>query len=234
MRTRPINPDGTGIDGSGIEIPILYEDKDVLAANKPEGLSVIPERDFGRPCLLRILQERYGLKLFVVHRLDKDSSGVILFATHADAHRWLNGQFERREVDKTYAALVHGNVERESGTLNHPLRQFGSGRMGADTVRGKPSLTEYRVVERFAKHTLVDVFPRTGRRHQIRVHFYGMGHAVVGDRLYGDREKQKEYPRLMLHAKRITWKTPEGEMRIVEASLPESFLSVLSALARSP
>jgi RluA family pseudouridine synthase len=214
------------------EICILYEDDGILAVNKPEGITTIPERDTNKKSLLQILQTRYGEKLFVIHRLDKDASGAMLFAKTADMHRYMSIQFERREVEKTYEALVHGNVVQDAGSMDQSLRAFGSGRMGADTERGKPSLTLYRVLKRLSFHTLLEVYPQTGRRHQIRVHLYGLGHPIAGDALYGDRKTQKDYPRLMLHAKRLRWQTPSGEERIVEAGLPESFKNVISMLSK--
>ena len=117
-----------------------------------------------------------------------------------------------REVQKVYLALVNGLVKRREGRIGEPLREFGSGRMGVDKENGKASLTRYRVREHFQAHTLLSVLPLTGRRHQIRVHLYSIGHPIVGDRRYGDRAAQSAYPRLMLHARAITLPMPTGQV----------------------
>jgi tRNA pseudouridine32 synthase / 23S rRNA pseudouridine746 synthase len=184
-------------------ISTIFEDDDILAVAKPEGLAVIPERDGEAPSLFEMLCTQRDERLYVVHRIDKDTSGLILFARNARMHRWLNGQFEARAVEKTYLALVHGQVEVESGSIEAPLRQFGSGRVAVDPERGKPSTTEFRVGRRFVAYTLVEARPRTGRRHQIRVHLYHLGHPIVGDPLYGDRAIQQGFARLMLHTLRL-------------------------------
>jgi len=208
-------------------IPILFENSDVVAVDKPEGLTSIPGSEKGNDTLLALVSQQYPEKLFVVHRLDKDVSGVMLFAKNAAAHKCLNDQFSGRTVKKTYLALVHGVVEKSDGSIHKPIRQFGSGRMGVDEVRGKPSTTDFAVVERFPAYTLVKALPATGRRHQIRVHFYSIGHPIVGDSRYGDKEKARPFPRMMLHARSITFRLPTGEETTVESPLPESFASVL-------
>jgi tRNA pseudouridine32 synthase / 23S rRNA pseudouridine746 synthase len=210
-----------------MNIPVLFEDNDVLAVDKPEGIASIPGSEKGNDTLIGLLSKLYPEKLYVVHRLDKDVSGVMLFAKNAAAHRSLNDQFSNHTVKKTYRALVCGSVEKSDGSIGKPLRQFGSGRMGVDELRGKPSRTDFKVAERFAAYTLVNAFPATGRKHQIRVHFYSIGHSIAGDTRYGDREKAKAFPRMMLHALSITFKLPSGEEKTVESPLPPSFETAL-------
>jgi tRNA pseudouridine32 synthase/23S rRNA pseudouridine746 synthase len=204
-------------------IPILFENEDFLAVDKPEGLASIPERSKEKNSLLTLLSSRYSMKLYVVHRLDKEASGVILFAKNASAHQFMSERFSSREVRKTYLILVHGRIPADEGTIEKPLRQFGSGRMGVDAMRGKESTTGFSVLERFGSHTLAEAHPVTGRRHQIRVHFYSIGHPVVGDLRYGDKAVQELYPRLMLHAQRIECLLPSGQGLNIEAPIPESF-----------
>jgi RluA family pseudouridine synthase len=183
----------------------------------------------GLPELLR----REGLfagRLYPVHRLDREASGVIVFAKDAETHRHLNGEFDRRAVRKTYLALVHG-VTANRGTIDKPIREFGSGRMGVDAARGKPSSTQFKVERRLRGYTLVRVHPLTGRRHQIRVHLYSLGHPIVGDKKYGDRAVQSAFPRLMLHAIEIEFALPSGERLRIAAPVPESFSAVLQTLA---
>lgn len=212
---------------------ILFENNDILVVNKPEGLASMPEGDKGRDCLLSLLAPLFPDKLYAVHRLDKETSGIIIFARNVAVHKYLNDQFSRRNVRKTYVALTHGVIEENNGIIDKPLRQFGSGRMGVDPQRGKPCITEFRVEERLAAYTLVQVHPITGRRHQIRVHLYSIGHPIVGDLHYGDRGVQRQFPRLMLHAQTITFRLPPGEQVTFEAPIPQSFLAVLESVRRA-
>ncbi|HUI92093.1 MAG TPA: RluA family pseudouridine synthase [Chitinivibrionales bacterium] len=211
-------------------IPVLFEDSNVIAVNKPEGLTSIPGSEKGKETLLELLSKQCNRKLFVVHRLDKDVSGVMLFAKNAAAHKNLNDQFSNHTTKKTYVAVVHGALDGAKGVIAKPIHKFGSGRMGVDELRGKQSSTDYEVIERLGAFSLVKALPGTGRKHQIRVHFYSMGHPIVGDRLYGDKTIQSTFPRMMLHAQEITFKISSGEDKTVEAPMPESFAVVLDSL----
>ncbi len=215
---------------TGPVIRVLFENADYLAADKPEGVVSIAEA--GKGGLPEFLKDVFAGRLFPVHRLDREASGVIVYAKSADAHRHLNGQFDRREVRKTYLALVQGAVGPAHGLVNAPIREFGSGRMGVDARRGKPSSTEWKVAERLDGATLVRVHPATGRRHQIRVHLYHIGHPIVGDLKYGDQTLQGRYPRLMLHALAIEFDLPSGERVTVEAPAPKSFEDVCGGLRK--
>jgi RluA family pseudouridine synthase len=217
-----------------MEIPVLFENSDVVAVNKPEGLTSIPGSEKGADTLLGLLSKLYPEKLFVVHRLEKDVSGVMLFAKNAAAHKCLNDQFCNHLVKKTYLSLVYGVLEKSDGCINKPIRQFGSGRMGVDELRGKPSSTGFEVLQRFADYTLVKAIPTTGRKHQIRVHFYSIGHSIAGDTRYGDKSTAIPFPRMMLHAQTITFKLPGGEETTVEAPVPQSFESVLATVCTKP
>lgn len=205
-------------------IPILFENSDLLAVEKPIGVATIFERQKETTCLIQALRESTGVPLMVVHRLDKDVSGVVVFAKHPAAHRELNLRFDRREVQKTYYAVAHGALEIERGKIDKSIRQYGSGRMGVDEAKGKESLTEYFVEKRNDRYSLVRLKPHTGRRHQLRVHLYSVGHPIVGDPLYGDKLIQKEYPRLMLHAHRIEFEW-NGENLRIESPVPETFMN---------
>jgi RluA family pseudouridine synthase len=211
-------------------IPVLFEDDDCLVVDKPEGLASIPEGDQDKDSLLAQLEAERCRKLYAVHRLDKEVGGAILFAKTPDAHRFLNDQFAGRSVRKTYLALVHGIVEPTEGTIDLPLREFGSGRMGVDRRRGKPSVTTYRVIRRCEPYTLLSLHPLTGRRHQLRVHLYSIDHPIVGDRRYGDRAVQAVFPRLMLHAQAIAYQMPSGEMVDITCSPPVSFADFVDAV----
>jgi RluA family pseudouridine synthase len=209
---------------------VLYEDAEMVAVDKPAGLSAIPERDPDRPCLVSLLAAWLGQRLWVVHRLDKEVSGVILFARSAEAHRHLNGEFAARRVRKTYLALTHGRIAVDQGVIDQPIRTFGSGRAGVDDEHGKPSRTEYGVLARAADYTLVAAYPVTGRRHQLRVHFYTLGHPLAGDPRYGDPAIQGRIPRLMLHALRLECRRPDHTPLTVTAPVPDTFTEPLATL----
>jgi len=216
---------------------ILFENEDIIAVDKPEGLSAIPERQpdpqTRNISLYELLCAQRGEKLFIVHRIDKDTSGVIVFARSAAAHRLLGFQFERRTVQKVYLALVHGEVATEQGIIDKPLGQYGSGRVGVNPQHGRAAVTEYLVTHRFPAHTLLEAYPKTGRRHQIRVHLYSIGHPIVGDRRYGDLPLQRQYPRMMLHAQRLTIRLADGRPLTLEAAIPPSFERVVQMINES-
>ncbi len=198
---------------------MIFRDGNVIAVDKPAGMLVIPGRGPERePSLVELLEEHLGVRPFVVHRIDRETSGLVLFALDASTHRRLNLAFERRLVHKSYLAWVDGVMEG-AGEIDQPLREFGSGRVAVDE-RGKPSRTKYRVLAHVAEGskspcprpdphevlssmpgtTLLEVHPVTGRRHQIRVHLYALGHPVLGDTRYGNPRPVGGAPRLMLHA----------------------------------
>ena len=212
-------------------IPILFENDDIIAVNKPEGLASIPEHAREKECLFSLLSAVVSGKLYVVHRLDKEASGVIVFAKNAAAHRNLNEQFNSREIKKTYIVLTHGVINDNRGIIKKPLRQFGSGRVSVDTKNGKTSTTEFEVIKRFSAFTLINVYPVSGRRHQIRAHLYNIGHPIVGDLRYGDKKVQQRFTRLMLHAQKITCQLPSGEQVTVKAPIPKSFKAIVDMIS---
>jgi tRNA pseudouridine32 synthase/23S rRNA pseudouridine746 synthase len=212
------------------EIAVLWVEEDILAVDKPAGMVSSPRWVDDDACLPALLERMGYGRLFIVHRLDKAVSGVMLYARHRQAHAHLSRQFSQRRVRKTYTALVHGELERSSGLIERPIRQFGSGRMGVDARHGVACLTRFERLRRLAGYTLLRVVPHTGRRHQIRVHLYSIGHAVVGDLRYGDRVLQSRYPRLMLHSSAIDFASLSGEIHMVESALPLEFSRVLREL----
>ncbi len=180
------------------ELQIVYEDDRLLALSKPAGQPSIPGRgEIGEP--INIAAERHvGAKVFIVHRLDREASGLIVFAKDARTHRELCARFEARGVRKTYLAAVQGEVAGE-GVIRSPIKEFGSGRMGVGPG-GKPSITRYRHLRALRAASLLEVEPLTGRRHQIRVHLYSIGHPILGDPLYGKDRPVGGAPRLLLHS----------------------------------
>ncbi len=186
-------------------IALLAEHPGWIAVDKPDGLATIRERDTSVPCLHTSLEESRGERLWIVHRLDKEVSGCVLFARSAEVHKELSFAFEERRVRKTYHAWVHGHVRNEHGTIEEPIKEFGSGRMGV-SKNGKPSMTEFTVKERSNESTLLELHPITGRRHQLRVHLYALGHPILGDVRYGDAAVQAKYARVFLHSSRIEFR----------------------------
>lgn len=173
---------------ASIALPeILYLDDHLLAINKPAGLGVLPDGyDRTLPHARSLLEPQYG-RVWVVHRLDKDTSGALLLARTAAAHRHLNIQFEHGDVVKVYHALVRGEATWKEKTVDLPLRPNGDRRHRTvvDEKRGKVALTELHILQRFGGYTLLEARPRTGRTHQVRVHLAAVGMPLVGDALYG-------------------------------------------------
>ncbi len=211
------------------EFEIIYEDQNLIAVNKPEGLASIHDSNGKIVDLQTLLQDKLKIKIYVLHRLDKDVSGIILYAKNSATHKFLNHQFENRIVKKTYIALVHGVIKEKSGLIDKPIKEFGSGRMGI-SEKGKESKTFYNLTEKYSQYSMLELSPTTGRKHQLRVHLYSIGHPIVGDKLYGEIEIQKNYPRLMLHAKSITFDLTDTKKLHLEADLPNSFLSFIESI----
>jgi 23S rRNA pseudouridine1911/1915/1917 synthase len=220
-----------------IPLDVLYEDDDVIVVNKPAGMTVHAGAGCARGTLVNALMHRYGtlsgvggpLRPGIVHRLDKDTSGVLVVARNDRAHQRLAGQFLARTVEKTYLALLHGRLASDAGRITLPVARDLKLRTRMTTRRreGRPALTDWRVVERLGAFTLVSARLHTGRTHQIRVHFAALGHPVVGDALYGapraPRAGRTPLPPLgrhFLHAERICFEHPARPGEFVEVSAP--------------
>ena len=164
---------------------IIFENGNFIVINKPAGMLSIPDRIQSETSLKDILKEKYG-EIFTVHRLDKGTSGVIIFAKDAETHKQLSQLFEGREVEKYYLGLVHGKITNDDGTIDTPMLEHPgkNGKMVAH-AKGKPALTDYKVLEKFRMFTYVQFQIHTGRTHQIRVHAQHIGHSIVCDEFYG-------------------------------------------------
>lgn len=223
-----------------LPVAILYEDAAVAAIDKPAGIVVHAGAGNLAGTLVNRLVHRFGqlsqaggdLRPGIVHRLDKDTSGVLLVARTDAAHRDLAAQFAARQVEKTYLALVHGRT-KDAGRIDAPIARDPRRRtrMTATLGSGRAAQTEYRVRERFAQFTLLEVRIGTGRTHQIRVHLASLGHPVAGDRLYGAPPLPELGGRFFLHAARITFRSPAaGASVTVECPLAPELVAVLERL----
>jgi 23S rRNA pseudouridine1911/1915/1917 synthase len=233
---------------------IIYQDEAFLIVSKPADFLTIPDRfDPGIPSVLGFLKKDIGEPIFIVHRLDRETSGAMCFARTAEAHRDLSIQFEKREVDKRYLAIVEGRFRETEGTVDAPLepnpQQGGTMRVGRD---GKPSRTDWKVLEQFNDHALVECKIHTGRMHQVRVHMAHIGHPLSVDPLYGRRSafmlssikkrykiskmQDEELPimhRTTLHAHRLSLRHPvTGEQMNFEVEPPKDFRALLNQLRK--
>lgn len=228
-------------------LKFLYEDGNLLVVHKPAGIPVWPEQTWqGETVATLVLgqfpeleklgeQRRYG----IAHRLDKDTSGILLVAKTKEVFDFLQEQFKSRQVQKRYLCLVEGNLKKEAGVIEtllgrspadrkkqkaYPLSEAGPGRREAKT--------EYRVIKKFEGYTLAEVTPKTGRKHQIRAHMASLGHPVAGDKLYGFKNQQipEGLTRHFLHASYLKIKMPDGVEREFTSELPKGLKNILENL----
>jgi RluA family pseudouridine synthase len=211
---------------------IVFSDDALLVVNKPAGLSVLPEGwDKDAPYLKKMLDEQFG-KVLIVHRIDKFTSGIVVIALTAEAHRSLNIQFEKHEVDKKYHALFNGVPRWDEKTTKFPLRvNVGhKHRTMVDDRNGVRSETRFKLLERYQASALVEAVPMTGRTHQIRVHAYALGHPLLGDILYSAPETDV-IKRPALHAYSLEFTYPvTGKKMSFQADYPNDFQTAVKLL----
>ena len=240
VRVPPAEP--SDLLPEAIPLDVIFENEEVMVINKPADLVVHPAVGHAHGTLVNAALahapqiEGVGgeLRPGLVHRLDKDTSGLILLAKNERAQRFLQQQFQNREVRKTYIALVDGHPRTPSGRIEAPIGRDARERKRMAIVsaaKGRAAVSEYRVLERFPAHALVEVNPLTGRTHQIRVHLAFLGCPIVGDRVYGKRRPSLTLERHFLHAARLSLRLPgQSETRTFEAPLPEDLQLVLDSL----
>jgi 23S rRNA pseudouridine1911/1915/1917 synthase len=232
-------PVPTGLVGEDIPLDIIFENDDLIIVNKPAGMVVHPAAGHDSGTLVHAVlgydpdmegiggEERPGL----VHRLDKETSGLIVLAKNERAHRWLQDQFRLRTVEKTYLALVDGKPPTPTGRVEASIGRDPSHRKKMAIVpdgKGRESVSEYKTLESFKEHTLLEFHPFTGRTHQIRLHCQFLGCPIVGDSIYGKKHITVEIKRHFLHAARLKIVLPnETSPRVFEAELPEELETVL-------
>jgi 23S rRNA pseudouridine1911/1915/1917 synthase len=233
-------------------IPVLFEDASCIVLDKPAPLLTIPDRyNHAENNLAALLREKFT-DIFVVHRLDRETSGVILFAKNAEAHKKLCAAFEDRLVRKKYLAIVNGTPKETKGIIELALAEHPAKKGGMIvSKKGKESVTEFAVLESLGNFSLVEASPLTGRTHQIRVHLHAIGHPLAVDPVYGTRKefflseiKQKfkytkdteEKPlvsRCTLHSSSLTFPHPvSGEMITIESPLPKDLNALLAQLRK--
>lgn len=209
-------------DPPDVPLCILYEDKQILVVDKPAGLLSVPGKLAGREdCLISRLQAARWDAL-LVHRLDCDTSGVMIFARTKQAQGFLGQEFEQRRAQKTYVARVAGEMAGESGTVDLPIGADWPNRprQMVSHEHGRPAVTDWQVIERKDGETRVRLTPHTGRSHQLRVHMQELGHAILGDPIYATGDA-KDFPRLMLHAETLALHHPaRGDLISFTASVP--------------
>jgi len=230
---------------------ILLENDDLIALNKPAGLLSVPDRTQSAPSLKDLLIEKYS-EIFTVHRLDRETSGVIVFAKTAAVHQYLSVIFQERQVEKIYQGLVWGVPALPRGIIELPMLEH-PGKNGMMVVhrKGKPASTGYEVLENFGKYSLLRFDLFTGRTHQIRVHMKESGHPILCDPLYGDGkpffvsslkrnykhgEFEEEKPilsRLALHSAKLSFSDSQGTRFSLEAEMPKDLRALLSQMRKN-
>ena len=225
------------VEAEDIDIDVVYEDSDLLVINKASGMVVHPAPGHYSHTLVNALLYRFQIsggekyRPGIVHRLDKDTSGLMMVAKGEKTHEKLSRMIANKEVERHYLAIVDGVIKHDTGTIDAPIGRDANNRqkMAVTDVHGKEAITHFRVLETFSNHTLVECILETGRTHQIRVHMAYIGHPVSNDPLYG-RGKSTEFGQ-MLHSKSIKFKHPTtGKELFFEVDSPKEFLEKLEKL----
>ena len=231
------------LKAQNIPVDIIYEDQDIIVVNKPKGMVVHPAN--GNPdgtlvnAIMAICKDSLSgiggeIRPGIVHRLDKDTSGIIIVAKNDKAHIHLSEQIKEHQVKKTYIALVRGIVKENEATINMPIGRSEKDRKKmAVTKKGKEAITHFKVIQRYDKYTLLQVNIETGRTHQIRVHLSQIGYPIVGDEVYSNGKNEWNVKGQCLHAKSLEFTHPiTGEKMYLEAKLPEYFENILKDLEK--
>lgn len=232
------------LEAQDIPLDIVYEDGDIVVVNKQKGLVVHPGN--GNPdgtlvnAIMAICKETLSgiggeIRPGIVHRLDKDTSGLIIIAKNDKSHINISEQIKNREVKKTYIALVRGNVKENEATINMPIGRSSKDRKKmAVSKKGKSAITHFKVIKRYDKYSLLEVKIETGRTHQIRVHMAEIGYPIIGDTVYSNGKNEFGVTGQMLHAAKLSFKHPTTNQELnLEAPLPDYFKDVLNKLEES-
>lgn len=234
-------PDTLEAQPQDIPLDIVYEDDYVIVVNKPQGMVVHPAPGNPDGTLVNGLLFHCSLSSIngvirpgIVHRIDKDTSGLLIVAKTNEAHEALSAQLKERKALRKYNCIVNGNIKEDSGTIDKPIGRHPVDRKKMAVIEGgREAVTHYNVLERFGQYTLVECILETGRTHQIRVHMASIGHSIVGDTVYGIKKERFRTNGQLLHAKTIGFTHPKtGELMQFDSELPEYFTSILTKLRR--
>ena len=230
------------IKAENISLDIVYEDNDMLVVNKPQGMVVHPAAGNYTGTLVNALLYHCGDSLSgingekrpgIVHRIDKDTSGLLLVAKNDNAHQKLSSQIKEHSLTRAYKALVHGNIKQDSGRIDAPIGRHPSDRkkMTITDKNSREAVTNFRVLERYGRYTFVECILETGRTHQIRVHMSKNGHPIVGDKTYGVKREEFNLTGQLLHAYKVGFIHPvSGEYMEFVSELPDYYMNVLDRL----
>lgn len=236
------DPEPSGIRAEKIPLDVIYEDEWLLVINKPQGMVVHPAAGHRSGTLVNALLDYCSGQLSdlngvirpgIVHRIDKDTSGLILVVKDNQVHAAVADKIRRHEIRRTYMAVVYGQVAAESGTIEAPIGRDPHGRQRMAVVSsGKPSVTHFKVLQRFQHATLLEADLESGRTHQIRVHLKYIGHPIIGDPVYATGRKNYQLAGQALHARALTFEHPiTGQVIRLECPLPDYFTSLLEKLS---
>lgn len=230
------------IKAENISLDIVYEDNDMLVVNKPQGMVVHPAAGNYTGTLVNALLYHCGDSISgingekrpgIVHRIDKDTSGLLLVAKNDNAHQKLSSQIKEHSLTRAYKALVHGNIKQDSGRIDAPIGRHPSDRkkMTITDKNSREAVTNFRVLERYGRYTFVECILETGRTHQIRVHMSKNGHPIVGDKTYGVKKEEFNLTGQLLHAYKVGFIHPvSGEYMEFVSELPDYYMNVLDRL----
>jgi 23S rRNA pseudouridine1911/1915/1917 synthase len=216
-----------------MQIPIVYEDNDIIVIDKPAGLLVHPVKD-EKDTLIDLMTKKYP-EAKLVHRLDRETSGLIVIAKNEKTHDWLKSQFQNRTIKKKYLALIHGILKDKKGIIAKSISKSRK-RGGRQTItpigKRKEAITRYEVIKEYPNYSLLEVSPETGRTHQIRVHLASIGHPIAGDEKYRFKRQAKieGLNRQFLHAKYLQIPMPDGSIKEFFSQLPEELNKILEKL----
>ncbi len=234
-------------------IPVIFENEDFVAVNKPSGMLTIPDRhDETQSSLYKTLLNQYG-KIFIVHRLDRETSGLVLFAKNETSHAYLSQLFEKRKIEKIYLGIIRGSLPDKKGSVGEPIAEHPTHKgIMAVHKKGKPSLTEYEVLEDYGIFSAVKFNIHSGRTHQIRVHMKFLDHPIACDPLYGDgkpvllssfkkkfklsQHDDEERPllsRLALHSHQLNFRDAHSKEHALEAPVPKDIKALLQQLKKN-
>lgn len=235
-------PEKVGVEAEDIPLEVVYEDDDLLVVNKPAGMVVHPAPGNSSGTLVNALMHHCGDNLSsingvirpgIVHRIDKDTSGLLMVAKNDRAHSSLSQQLSEHSITRRYKTIVYNNIKEDEGTIDQPIGRDPKNRLrnAVTDQNSRHAVTHYRVLERFGKFTFVEAELETGRTHQIRVHMSFIKHPLLGDELYGPVKNKQGAKRQMLHAGILGFIHPStGEYMEFESPLPEDFMKVLNNL----